>query len=217
MKINCVVFDLDGTLVRSHLTIYEALVSSLNKLDIKNDIPPEKFIETIGWHFNEIFERFGIDVPDFERFIEIYKSIYFDYIDQSELYPGAEEIINFLKENKIKIGLLTTKIQDQADRILEHFDLAERFDYVMGRRNGIAHKPSAEPLIIICNSLEVSPEETLMVGDSELDIRCGKNANTQTCGVTFGYRSKESLIKERPDFLIDNIADINYILNGIKK
>ena len=82
----------------------------------------------------------------------------------------------------------------------------------MGRRDGIPNKPEPDPLLFICNQLNVDPQDSLMVGDSEMDIRCGKNAGTLTCGVTFGYRSNEQIRIEEPDFIVDDLAEIKVII-----
>jgi HAD superfamily hydrolase (TIGR01549 family) len=214
MKIELVVFDLDGTLMSSHETIYKATVHTLDELNIHGEIPHEKFCSRIGLHFEDIFEEFGIVVNDFEKFIGIYKSVYFDFIQSSEIYPGVKETLQALKSKKIKTALLTTKAQDQADIITKHFNLTEQLDYIMGRRTGLAHKPSPEPLLKICSDLNVNPSHTMIVGDSEMDIQCGKNANAKTCGVTYGYRSKEHLVNEFPDFIVDNIIELNTILEN---
>ena len=82
----------------------------------------------------------------------------------------------------------------------------------MGRRDGLAHKPSREPLIYICKDLKVEPTETLMTGDTELDIQCGKNAGAKTCGVLYGYRTKDQIEKEKPDINISNLVELkNYL------
>ncbi len=214
MKIDLVVFDLDGTLISSGETIYKATVHTLNELNIRGEIPHEKFYSRIGLHFEDIFDEFGVVVKDFEKFIGIYKSVYFDFIQSSEIYPGVKETLQALKSKNIKTALLTTKAQDQADIITKHFNLTDHLDYIMGRRNGLAHKPSPEPLLKICEDLNVDPNRTMIVGDSEMDIQCGKNANTLTCGVTYGYRSKENLEKEFPDFIIDKITELNTILEN---
>ncbi|RKY94966.1 MAG: hypothetical protein DRQ13_07635 [Ignavibacteriae bacterium] len=120
-------------------------------------------------------------------------------------------VLKHFNENGIKTSLLTTKAQDQADKIIDHFGFRENLSYVMGRRNGVAHKPSAEPLLIICDELGVLPSETLMVGDTELDIICGKNAGALSCGVTYGYRTEEQLKKENPDFIIGEIKEQTYL------
>lgn len=214
MNINLVVFDLDGTLVSSHETIYKATLHALKEINIYPKMPEEDFYKTIGMHFEDIFAQFGFSVPDFEKFISIYKSIYFDYINLSVVYPGVIEIINKLRGKNIKTALLTTKGQDHAEIILRQFKLFDKFNYIMGRRPGIAHKPSPEPLFKICSDLKIDIAETLIVGDSELDIQCGKSAGSKTCAVTYGYRAAEDLKKEFPDFIIDNILDVDYIVNG---
>ena len=201
-------FDLDGTLVDSNKTIYNSTAYALGKLGIDFNVSEDLFALKIGQHFVDIFTAFNIDVPDFEKFISIYKINYFEQMEFSKVYDGVEETLSALKDRDIKVSLLTTKIQDQADRIIDHFNLRKYFDLVMGRRDGIEHKPSPEPLLRICDDLKVGVKNTLMVGDTELDIQCGKNAGSYTCGVMYGYRTKELLELENPDFIVDRIEEI---------
>lgn len=211
-RIRHVCFDLDGTLVKSHITIYKTTLKALNDLKIPlENLSEKKFYKRIGHHFTDIFEEFKIPVNDFETFITIYKNQYFNFINESELYENAEETLSFLKLKKIKISLLTTKGQDQAEKIIEHFGLEKYFDLIMGRRNGIAHKPSPEPLRLICKNINVKPEQTLIVGDTELDIICGTNAGTRTCAVTYGYRTKKILDKQEPDLIINSLSELEYL------
>jgi len=215
-NIHHVCFDLDGTIIDSNKTIYEATKYSLNQLKIEVYIGEEIFSGKIGQHFIDMFEAFEIEVPDFEKFINIYKENYFKFIDYSTVYPGFPEVLFNLKNRGIKISLLTTKIQDQADKIIDHFGLREYFDLVMGRRDEIAHKPSAEPLLLICKELSMQISNTLMVGDTELDIQCGKNAGALTCGLTYGYRTRELIEIENPDFILDSITSLETIPGIIK-
>jgi HAD superfamily hydrolase (TIGR01549 family) len=161
----------------------------------------------------DIFEQFKIDVPDFEIFIAHYKKVYFDFIDESVFYSGVKDTLEILKDSPYKISLLTTKAQDQTERILEHFNLTNHFDFIMGRTNGIPHKPDPTPFFMICDNLKVEPENSLMVGDTELDILCGKNANAKTVAVTYGYRSIEKLNKYSPDYMVDNLLELKTIIN----
>ena len=207
-----VCFDLDGTLVESRDTILKSTKAALDKLEINYKIDEEVFTSMIGKHFVDIFNEANIENVDFDEFISIYKSYYFEFIDSSVLYSGVIDALKFLNEKQILVSLLTTKVQDQADKIIDHFDLRASFNYVMGRRDGLAHKPSPEPLLYICDKLEIDPSESLMVGDTELDIQCGKNAGSKTCGVLYGYRTLELIEKEQPDFIISGLNELNKIL-----
>ena len=207
-----VCFDLDGTLVDSKNTILESTKAALDQLKISYRIDEDVFTNMIGMHFVDIFERMKIEVTDFEKFITIYKAFYFDFMDSSYLYPGVQQTLHYLNENNIKVSLLTTKVQEQAEKIIDHFDLRLSFAYLMGRRDGLAYKPSPEPLIYIYNELDIKASETLMVGDTELDIQCGKSAGSKTCGVLYGYRRKDQLEKEKPDFLISGLNELKSIL-----
>jgi phosphoglycolate phosphatase len=215
LKIKHICFDLDGTLVKSEKTIYKTTLKTLEQLNINSDFNEGKFNDMIGMHFIDMFKKLHIDVPNFEEFINIYKKLYFDFIGESTLYPNVEDTLSFLKNgNDLMISLLTTKGQDQAEKIINHFGFDKYFDFVMGRREGIAHKPSSEPLLFICSKLEIDAKETMIVGDTELDILCGKNAGAITCGVTYGYRSEESLNNNNPDYLIDEIVKIQALIKN---
>ncbi|MCB0752840.1 MAG: HAD family hydrolase, partial [Ignavibacteriae bacterium] len=87
--IECIVFDLDGTLVNSHNTIYKATIKTLEYLNLKSNLDKDKFYNMLGHHFQDIFNECEIDVPDVEHFINIYKGFYFDFIDESHLYDNA--------------------------------------------------------------------------------------------------------------------------------
>lgn len=201
-------FDMDGTLVDSNKTIYNSTIITLEKLNIEHNIDELEFSKRIGQHFKDIFDEFEVTIPDFEEYIYNYKQVYMDQMSYSNLYDGVFETLKKIKESGALISLLTTKAQDQAEKIIEYFNLNSYFDYVMGRRDGMEHKPSPEPLIYICKKLNVSPSETLMIGDTELDIQCGKNAGSLTCAVLYGYRTKDQLMYWNPDFFVKNFSEI---------
>lgn len=215
-NINHICFDLDGTLMNSYNTIYLSTVKTLDLLKIPASIEEPEFYKRIGHHFLDIFNDLNINIPDIEHFINIYKSNYFNFIDESTLYPGAKAMLEYFRDNNYKVSLLTTKAQDQAEKILEHFELGSYFSYIMGRRIGLPVKPSPEPLLHICRELNVSTAETLIIGDTELDIKCGKEAGAKTCAVTFGYRTKDLLLAESPDFIIESYEDLLSSLNTLK-
>jgi phosphoglycolate phosphatase/pyrophosphatase PpaX len=207
-------FDLDGTLTDSINTIFQATVKTLEQLKIPNKLSIKEFRKIIGYHFQDMFDSLSIPVTDFEEYITIYKNYYSQLMDLSSVFPSVAETLKILKEMGIKISLCTTKVQDQADKVVKSFQIDEFFSLVLGRRENIANKPSAEPLLFICNELNVKPENTLMVGDTELDIRCGKSAGAKTCAVSYGYRELKIIKEENPDYIINDITEL---INLVKK
>lgn len=211
-KIKLVVFDLDGTLIESSNTIYKTTKKTLEVLNINSEINKSDLDKRIGEHFQTIFDDLNVPVKDIEEYIDIYKMKYFDFIDESIPYPNIEKMLEWLKTNNYLISLLTTKAQEQADAIINHFNYKKYFDLVFGRRNGLEVKPSPEPLLFIANSLNIDIEDTMIVGDTELDIQCGKAAGSLTCAVSYGYRTRNILEKENPDFIIDDILELKNII-----
>ena len=210
----CAVFDLDGTLIDSHETIYRSTVQALDELNIKYHLPRQGFNYLIGFHFLDIFKKFNVEVADFEEFIKIYKSFYINNIDTSIINDGVVEILEYLKSRDIKLGVLTTKGQDQVEFITEYFKIDAYFDVIKGRNPGEEIKPSPVPLLNIFDLVGVAPDEGIIIGDAEIDIRCGKNAGASTCAVTFGYRDRDQITKEDPDYIIDHMNEIKTIINS---
>lgn len=207
-NIQHVCFDLDGTLVDSFLTIYRTTVKTLEVLNIPGSFSKEDFCMRIGQHFEDIFRELNIPVTDVNYFIKVFRPYYFDFIDESKLYPGVTAVLDYLNNAGIYVSLLTTKGQAQADRIIDHFNLKQNFSLIMGVREGVEIKPLPGGLLMICKELNISPSHSLMIGDTELDIRCGIGAGAKTCGVSYGYRTRELLQAENPDFIIDQITEI---------
>ncbi len=210
--IRLAVFDLDGTLTDSSTTIYKSTHRTFQELGLPYTIEKSVLDSKIGEHFQNIFDDLNIQAGNIDEFINVYKGFYFDYIPETVLYPGVEDILQYLQNKGIQTALLTTKGQDQAEKIIHAFNLEKYFALIMGRRPGIAVKPSGEPLSFIMKELGADAAETMMIGDSELDIQCGKNAGAATAGCLYGYRTREILEREAPDYIIGSITELKDIL-----
>ena len=146
-------FDLDGTIVKSHKTIYMTTVKSLIDLKIPSDnLKEELFYERIGHHFEDIFNEFNIPVNDFETFINVYKNQYFELINESALYDGIEETLQNLKSRNIITSLLTTKGQDQAEKIINHFILDLRIFQCADRCENVSDENIRQQYIVVALS-----------------------------------------------------------------
>jgi len=202
------IFDLDGTLCESSVTIYKAMVDALALFKVYKQIDLEDFKSHIGKHFKDIFEHYEIKIENLEDYIVEYKKNYYNYLPYTRLYPNVRLVLDNLKSKNKKIALLSTKAQDQCEKILRYFQIDIYFDIIKGRTPGKEVKPSPQSLFEIASNLNVSVSQTLIIGDTELDILCGKNAGSLTCAATYGYRSKAFLKAYNPDFTIDSIEEI---------
>lgn len=87
---------------------------------------------------------------------------------------------------------------------------------IRGNLPGTPVKPDPGVARGILEKLNARPEETLMVGDSDVDIRTGHNAGLKACGVTWGFRSRENLVNAGADFLADTPAELEKLLMNWK-
>ncbi len=215
-NIKAVIFDLDGTLISSHKNIYIATIKTMEKLNINYDVDEKIFNTKIGLHFKDIFEQMGIIVKDIEYFIDVYKKIYFDYIKYSTPYPNLYSTLQALYDKDVSINLLTTKSQEQAELILKHFNIDKYFSIILGRSPHLKIKPEPDGIFYISEKLNINVKNILMIGDTEMDVMCGQNANARTCAVTYGYREEEYLRNLKPDFVIDNLNILPEIITQYK-
>jgi HAD superfamily hydrolase (TIGR01549 family) len=147
------------------------------------------------------------------RFAEAYRAFYSEhYRDNIRVYDGVEELLGRLRGAGVKLGLVTTKHQQQAESTVAGAGLARYFDYVHGWLEGRKHKPDPEPVLSSLGHLGVPSGSAIMVGDSELDIQAAKAAGADTCAVTYGFRPAWFLESFRPDFLVSDPADIAAIV-----
>jgi HAD superfamily hydrolase (TIGR01549 family) len=181
-------------------------VFSGGKLPSDDDI-----LVLIGQPLEAVVRELGYpaDKENARRFAEVYRAYYAEhYNDTTTVYPGIAELLATLQGVGVRLALVTTKHQLQAELTLAGSGLACYFDYVHGWQEGRKHKPDPEPVIASLTRLEVEAGAAIMIGDSELDIQSAKEAKVDTCAVTYGFRPAWFLKSFHPDFLVARPEDI---------
>lgn len=176
------------------------------------DLPdPEDVLAQIGRPLEAMVRELGFAAGEGEarRFADAYRDHYAEHFNaHTQPYPGVEELLTYLKASGVRLALVTTKHQSQADFTLAAFGLTGYFDYVHGWQEGREHKPHPEPVLTALARLAVPPGAAIMVGDSEFDIQSAKAAGVDTCAVTYGFRPAWLLRSFRPDFLVARATDV---------
>jgi len=190
------IFDFDYTLADSSRGILICFRNVLNRHNHLN-ITDDAIKRTIGKTLDESFSILtGITNPD--ELIDLRKEYVLEanhYMsDNTFLFPHTKAMLNRLKENGIRIGIISTKYRY---RIIEFLDLnfpANYFDIIIGGEDVTNNKPHPEGLNAAIHKLGCTKEETLYVGDSIIDAETAMRANVDFIGVTSGATTKEELL-----------------------
>lgn len=125
--------------------------------------------------------------------------------DSTLLFPGMENVLKELYSNNVNIAVVSNKAHHLVDIIIKELGLYDYFKFVYGGDSFDEKKPSAKPLLNIVNSLNVMPENSFMVGDSDNDVLAGISAGMKTIYCSYGYAP---LKKSKSDYIVDNPLDI---------
>lgn len=195
---------------------FEDIYNSLKySLETHNIFVPSKIdvMSFIGDGLKVLIERSlkasnsNIDINIiFNEFMGYYKN---HCVVDSKLFTGMDNVLNILKNNNIKMAVISNKAYEFVMIILDDLKLSHYFDIFYGGDSFTEKKPSPLPLINTIKTLNVNPENVLMVGDSDNDVLAGKSAGAYTCYCSFGY-SKLKLSK--PDYTVSKPEEIINII-----
>jgi phosphoglycolate phosphatase len=210
LPVRLVVFDLDGTLVDSVADIASAANRMLARVAPHGALLPLPPIRSfVGDGARElvarVLARAEVEAPVDEAlglFLEAYRS---GLLESTRPYPGVVEGLDALRDRPLAV--LTNKPGDMSREILAGLGLADRFFRIYGGGDVPGRKPDPTGLRLILDEVGVPPGEALLVGDSPVDVRTGRNAGTRVAGVTYGL-APEGFAAEPPDVLVGSLADL---------
>jgi HAD superfamily hydrolase (TIGR01509 family) len=212
IKIDAIIFDLDGVLIDSGDDIANAVIHTIKKLNTKM-LAKKEIISHVGngldYLIRKAFE--GCDEGTIETAKTIYRKNYFENSTvYTHLNKNVLELLEHFKEKKLAV--LTNKPEEQAKIILEKLNVLKYFEIVYGPESVTQMKPAADGIIKILDEFGVLPGKALIIGDSYSDVLAGKNAGIHTCGVTFGLGSVDDLKESDPEMLIDDMHELIEII-----
>jgi phosphoglycolate phosphatase len=207
------VFDFDGTLVDTKKDIADSVNRTLKELELRT-LDREILYTFIGKGVNHLMVRSFEDTGygDLPRATDMFMRHYEEHLmDQTELFPNCRETLEHFagKENTI----LSNKPTLFITRILDALDWRTPFSTIIGGDQMPAKKPDPGGLLHILDQHKARPEETLMIGDSLVDVETGKRAGVKTCGVTYGHAGRESLETAQPDWIIDDLLELKRLVD----
>lgn len=177
IKPDAILFDMDGVLVDSLDSWLYSLNAALKAFN-HSEISRDEFIEKYWGHdLYDNLERMGLDY-EIGRFCN---NIYGEHVNAIKIYYDTKDTLKKLED--YKKGIITNTPKDCAIQILKKFDIDHFFDIVITSDDVNKAKPNPEIVLKACEALGVEPENVVLVGDTDSDVKAGKAANCIVVGI----------------------------------
>jgi phosphoglycolate phosphatase len=215
-----VLFDLDGTLTDPAEGIVRCIQYSLARLQIS--CPPEnELTRHIGPPLRELFISVCKSTDDvlIENAVAIFRERFATVgLFENRPYSEVPNMLQQLNSSSYKLFVATSKPQVFAERILQHFGLADHFEEICGNDLDGSLDDKADLLSQLLVNRSLDPKQTVMVGDRKHDVIAARRNGVVSIGVTYGYGSSEELIEAGVDYLCHSPSDVvSVISNGFAR
>lgn len=225
MVVKAVIFDLDGTLASFNMD-YRTVRAEVRSFLMRHGFPAS--ILTVNESIFEMLKKVEIFMKNNGRSKEEFMNVRskalavadkyeFEAAKTTSLLPGVLETLKALKEMDLKMGLCTVNSQKSTDYILKRFGIAEFFDAVTPRDKVKYVKPNSEHMEATLKSLGVKPEETVVAGDSHIDMKCAKELKAIAVGLPTGVSTSKQLIDSGANYLVTALIDLPNLIEYINK
>ena len=212
------IFDLDGTLVDTAPDFKNSINYMLNELN-ESEVSLEEIRNWVGYGARELIRRTVVDknIPHDEQKIEEMLKIFLLHYthnidDDSVLFNNVRNVLEFLKDNGIKLAVCTNKMERLSNILLEKLNVLHMFDYLVGGDSLSKSKPDPFPLLNICEKLNIETSDSIMIGDSATDLNAGKGAGMPVVLVSYGYTDNKD-IYNKADLVINDFSQLKELVN----
>jgi phosphoglycolate phosphatase len=207
-SVSALIFDLDGTLIDSKRDLIRSVNAMLRELR-RGELAEETISGYIGHGAPQLVARAmgsGSTEEERQRALQFFLSYYEEHkMDSTSAYPGVAETLEQLA--RMPMAVLTNKPVRISVRILDELGLSQYFRAIYGGNSFETKKPDPLGAKTILRELGVEPQETLLVGDSEVDVQTARNAGTLAAAVNYGFGVHDRGAYPA-DIYLDRISDL---------
>jgi len=211
-----VIFDLDGTLLNTIDDICDSLNIALESQGFRT-YNSEETKAFVGSGVKIMVERaLGLQDYDEETFEKVRATYMKEYALRQAIktrpYEGTIDLLIELKKRGIKIGLLSNKPHQDTLRVVDFYFGLDKFDVVLGQREGIPVKPDPTALFELIDLLKTTKDKCIFVGDSDVDMMTANNGEIKKIGVLWGFRTIDVLKSKNADYIVSSADEILSII-----
>ncbi len=216
IEVEAIMLDLDGTIIDSVEIYYSIVWAVLEKLDLPKVSTKQikKANENGKFLWEKLFpkEMFKNQSHLKDEAWSIARKIAPEmFNDRVKLLPGAADILKRIAAQDLKLAVVTsTPLKNMKAKLkpLEEAEILHLLQEIITADDTIRNKPAADPLLECTRRLAIDVKKCVYVGDTLIDIQAGKAAGTRTIGVLTGFDNHKMLRKERPDAIIESLANL---------
>lgn len=210
--INGIIFDLDGTLLDSLQDIAEAMNAALDELGYPGH-PIPAYRDFIGHGLSQLASRAlpqDQNSPEaIQHVVEVMQRYYAEYLGRhTQPFPGIIETLTSLADRGTRLGVLSNKHHHFTQTLVAQLFPEHLFCAVFGARQKIPIKPNPYMALVIARVFNISPNEILFVGDSDVDIQTSRNAGMIPVGVSWGYQSACQLTGAGANIILNKASNL---------
>ena len=211
MKYDIYLFDLDGTLTDPKIGITKSFQYALAEFGIHEEL--DNLTKFIGPPLRESFGGYGFSESDIEKAVSKFREYFVKTgMFENTVYHDIPDILQNLKDRGRTLAVATSKVTEYANRILEHFNLAQYFDFVSGdEMDGSLTKHGKRDIIqIALDNLDSERKmSTVMIGDRKHDVLGANDVGIDSIGVMWScYGSRDELETSGATWIVDNANEI---------
>ena len=207
-QLDLVMFDLDGTLAATG----RDLANSVNHIRSTLHLEPLDDRLVYGHVGRGVEHLLRMSLPQnsqdrFKEIMELFLKHYAEHLlDTTVLYPHVQETLDYFQEKKRAV--VSNKLHRLTVSVLRGLGIEGCFDAVLGGDSAAEKKPDPSVLNQVLTLFQIEPTRALIIGDGDADIEAGRRAGVHTCGVTYGLGEKAELVAAGPDYLIDDLREL---------
>ena len=206
-----IVFDHDGTLVDSSRILYQAYRHVAEVYGLPTPLYSD-VTSSIGCD-DQFTLLFGSNRPEYvDTFLDFY---YAHHLSLVRPFDGIATLLNDLRKGGYKLGVVSNKLRKAGLAELRECGLSSYFDKTIYREDVDRGKPDPEGIHLLHEQLGVQPPNVVLVGDTEVDVQCAKNAGIRSIAALWGYGDKLRLASLRPDASSRSPADVSRALAAL--
>jgi phosphoglycolate phosphatase len=209
--VRALIFDLDGTLIDSKLDLALSVNAMLDHMGRTQHVH-ETIFGFVGNGAETLVRKSlgeGVTDEDVKRGLAYFLSYYRSHmLDNTVLYPGVVEALEQFRElGRYSMAVFTNKPVHFSRAIIEGLNLSRYFVAVYGGNSFERKKPDPMGIEVLLREMDATCDETMMVGDSQVDIMTARNSGIFACGVTYGF-DLAGLRVHPPDVMVDNLMEL---------